>query len=349
VRKLRATRAALIALLLVAVWPARTEGKPQKKGAHKAGTGPSAASAIVSGKHSVAHAKATKAGKSPQKTKVAASGKHKRAKRIIRQNADNEVVLEWIQATRRPQPYGPFLPPSARLMLAEAEEQAPAPEVACPPVDVVLEAHVHDESAETVGSPGSEEGLGAEEEAARDSRTESLVAIARRIGSFFRPKSSSARVTPDDVDLGDLLSANLKIPVEGVDAEKLRDSFLDRRGRYRKHLAIDIGAPRGTPVIATADGEIVRLRREKKGGITIYQKDATGKYLFFYCHLQRYAKGLAVGQQVSAGDVIGYVGATGHVIGGPHLHFSITRVPEDDDFREGLAVNPYLLFLAGVP
>jgi len=346
VRNLRATRAALIALLVVAVCPTRTEAKTQKKGTHEAGA---TVSTAPSEQNSAIRSKSTARAKASQRKRVASSGKRKRAKRIIRQNEDNEVVLEWIQATRRPQPYGPFLPPSALLMLAEAEEQAPAPEVVCPPVDVVLEAHVHDESAETVGSPGSEEGLGAEEEAAHDSRTESLVAIARRIGSFFRPKSSSARVTPDDVDLGDLLSANLKIPVEGVDAEKLRDSFLDRRGRYRKHLAIDIGAPRGTPVIATADGEIVRLRREKKGGITIYQKDASGKYLFYYGHLKKYAPGLAVGQNVEAGEVIGYVGSTGHVIGGPHLHFSITRVPADDDFREGLAVNPYLLFLAGVP
>jgi peptidoglycan LD-endopeptidase LytH len=344
VRKLRATRAALIALLVVAVWPALAEGKTQKKGSHKVGT---SSMSTASGNHVSAHARATRPAKSSQKTKVAASSRHKRAKRIIHQNADNEVVLEWIQATRRPQPYGPFLPPSALLPAPEAEN--PAPEVACPPVDVVLEAHVHDESPESPDAQVSEEALGTqvEEAAAQDSRTESLVAIARRISSFFRPKSSSARVSPGDVDLGDLLSANLRIPVEGVDAEKLRDSFLDRRGRYRKHLAIDIGAPRGTPIIATADGEIVRLHRERQGGITIYQKDVSGKYLFFYCHLQRYAKGLAVGQQVSAGDVIGYVGATGHVIGGPHLHFSITRVPEDDDFREGLAVNPYLLFLAG--
>jgi murein DD-endopeptidase MepM/ murein hydrolase activator NlpD len=347
VRKLRATRAALIALLVVVVWPARSEGKPQKKGAHKPGA---SVSTPAPGKHLVSHPKKARPAKSSQRVKVAASGKHKRAKRIIHQNAGNEVVLEWIQATRRPQAYGPFLPPSALLPVAEAENEAPQ-EVACAPVDVVLEVHVHDESPETADAQTSEEGLGAgaEEAAARESRTETLVAIARRIGSFFRPKSSSARMSPDDVDLGDLLSANLRIPVEGVDAEKLRDSFLDRRDRYRKHLAIDIGAPRGTPIIATADGEIVRLRREKRGGIAIYQKDTTGKYLFFYCHLERYAKGLAVGQRVSAGDVIGYVGATGHVIGGPHLHFSITRVPEDDDFREGLAVNPYLLFLAGVP
>jgi murein DD-endopeptidase MepM/ murein hydrolase activator NlpD len=101
--------------------------------------------------------------------------------------------------------------------------------------------------------------------------------------------------------------------------------------------------------VATTGGQIVRIAREKRGGKTIYQKDASGRYLLFYCHLSAYAEGLEVGEKVEKGQVIGYVGATGHVIGGPHLHFSITRVPDDgENFRKGLAVNPYLLFL-GVP
>ncbi len=280
---------------------------------------------------------AAKSSRTAQKT----GKKKKRAKRIIRQDESNQVVLDWIQAKRPREVYGPFLPP------LEAFDYPPAP---CQPVDVILEAHLHDESPDTPEAEASEEPVGTETVAdTSEPSAESFLTVAKRIGSFLRPKSAQARVSADDVDLGDLLNANLRIPVEGVDAVTLRDSFLDRRGRYRKHLAIDIGAPRGTPVLATTDGEIVRLRREKRGGITIYQKDASGKYLFFYCHLSRYARGLAVGQTVAAGDVIGYVGSTGHVIGGPHLHFSITRVPEDDDFRAGLAINPYLLFLAGMP
>ena len=70
----------------------------------------------------------------------------------------------------------------------------------------------------------------------------------------------------------------MQIPVEGVDSSRLRDSFLNSRGRHRKHLAIDIGAPKGTPVVAAADGEIVILRRENRGGISLYQKDKSGKF-----------------------------------------------------------------------
>jgi murein DD-endopeptidase MepM/ murein hydrolase activator NlpD len=217
----------------------------------------------------------------------------------------------------------------------------------CPAEDEpIIEAHVHAEDTETP------EKIDAAAEVAPAPRHDSsrIARIARRLGSFFRPKSATAKVRPRDVDLSELLAANFLIPVEGVDRAKLRDSFLDSRGQYARHLAIDIGAPRGTPILATADGQIAKLTREARGGITIYQKDSSGRYLFFYCHLSRYARGLQPGQEVSKGDVIGYVGATGHVIGGAHLHFSITRLPEDDDnLREGLAINPYLLFLAGVP
>jgi murein DD-endopeptidase MepM/ murein hydrolase activator NlpD len=340
VRKLRGTRAALLALILGLLWTSLSEAKTSHKSARRVGQ----PQARKGEKHPNQPRHTLKRTGKKASGLAAAAASHRsqkrRATRIIRQDTDNQVVLDWIQAVRPPRFYGPFLPHS------EAYDFPPAP---CQPVDVILEAHVHDESAEAPEAQAAEAGLGTEEAASRQSRIASLVAAAKRISFFLRPKSTSARVSADDVDLGDLLSANLRIPVEGVDAERLRDSFLDRRGSYSKHLAIDIGAPRGTAVVATTDGEITRLRREKRGGITIYQKDASGKYLFFYCHLARYAAGLSVGQQVSAGDVIGYVGSTGHVIGGPHLHFSITRVPEDDDFREGLAINPYLLFLAGVP
>lgn len=264
-----------------------------------------------------------------------------RVKTLIRQSDSGEVVIDRVEVAGL-NLYGPALP----------SEPYNYPQPLCEPADTVVEAVLHDgesNDAETpevqvaevtreAVSPGGGSGL---------SR---IAGIARRVGSFFRPKSSLARVRPEDVDLDVLLSGGLLIPVEGVDVAKLRDSFLAQRGKYAQHLAIDIGAPRGTPVLATTDGEIVRLTRERRGGKSLYQKDATGKYLLFYCHLSGYAEESRPGRLVHKGDVIAYVGSTGHVIGGPHLHFSITRLPEDSgNFKDGLAINPYLLFLAGVP
>jgi murein DD-endopeptidase MepM/ murein hydrolase activator NlpD len=341
--------ATLFALTASLLWTAPAESRPSgdANAKAKAGKSGSVSKRSKSPAPSASASSRTLRGGPPR----GKSTRKRSAKRIIHQDDQNQVVLEWIQATRPQELYGPALPSSEDFgpFLPPSDVYFDFPKAPCASEDVVLEAHLHDENPDFPEAQASDESVTGEGEDEEATRTERLVAIARRLSTFLRPKSASARVTADDVDLSELLSANLRIPVEGVDAERLRDSFLDRRGRYRKHLAIDIGAPRGTPVLATADGEIVRMRREKRGGISIYQKDPTGKYLFFYCHLKGYAKGLVEGTRVQAGDTIGYVGSTGHVIGGPHLHFSITRVPEDDDFREGLAVNPYLLFLAGVP
>jgi murein DD-endopeptidase MepM/ murein hydrolase activator NlpD len=216
------------------------------------------------------------------------------------------------------------------------------PRPLCEPLDVVLQAHVHERDAETP-----------ESETAADDMPEAednpLFRAARSFGSLLRPKSAQSTMRPEDVDLSELLSAGVQIPVEGVDSSRLKDSFLNSRGRHRKHLAIDIGAPKGTPVVAAADGEIVMLRREKRGGISLYQKDKSGKYLLYYCHLSKYTKGLKAGDKVEKGQTIAHVGRTGHA-SGPHLHFSITRLAEDDDnFKAGVAINPYLLFLATLP
>jgi peptidoglycan LD-endopeptidase LytH len=268
----------------------------------------------------------------------AAAARSRKVKTLIHQNEVGDVVIDRVEVAGL-NPYGPTLP-------AEPHNY---PQPLCEPVDTVVEVQIHDAEA---GNPDTLEGEAAEvsQEVTRSAASQGLSRIARKLGSFFRPKSSEARVRPEDVDLDVLLSQGLRIPVEGVNVEKLRDSFLSQRGKYAKHLAIDIGAPRGTPVLATTDGEIVRVTQEQRGGKSLYQKDATGKYLLFYCHLSGYAQDSKPGRQVHKGDVIGYVGSTGHVIGGPHLHFSITRLPEDSgNFKAGLAINPYLLFLAGVP
>jgi len=264
-----------------------------------------------------------------KKARKANARPSKKARRVVRQ-AGGAVVVDRV-AVEQPAFYGPFLP----------LEVVDYPRPPCDPIDVVLEAHVHETDAETPETDAVDDMPEVEENP--------LARAARSFGSLLRPKSAESKMRPEDVDLSELLSAGVQIPVDGVDSSRLRDSFLNSRGRHRKHLAIDIGAPKGTPVVAAADGEIVTLRREKRGGISLYQKDTSGKYLLYYCHLSRYTKGLKVGDRVSRGQVIAQVGRTGHA-SGPHLHFSITRLAEEDDnFKAGVAINPYLLFLAAVP
>ncbi len=278
------------------------------------------------------HGSASPRGKKVSNRKSPPPTARKKARHLVRQDGDGAVVVDRV-AVEVPPVYGPFLP----------AEPFDYPRPPCIEWDSVLVAHEHEADEETP-EPADVAG------SVRAERGNALARVARTLSSLLRPKSARSTVRPEDVDLSDLLSAGVQIPVEGVDASGLKDSFLHSRGRHRQHLAIDIGAPGGTPVLAAADGEIFELRRENRGGNSLYQKDASGRYLLYYCHLAKYAAGTRPGRKVRRGDVIAYVGRTGHVIGGAHLHFSITRLPEDDgDFKAGVAINPYLLFLASVP
>jgi murein DD-endopeptidase MepM/ murein hydrolase activator NlpD len=137
---------------------------------------------------------------------------------------------------------------------------------------------------------------------------------------------------------------NLIIPVQGVRADQLQDTFMDARTEGRVHDAIDIPAPGGTPVLAAADGEIAKLFQSERGGTTIYQYSADKKLIYYYAHLQRYADGLAPGRLVHQGEVIAYVGDTGNAgAGNYHLHFSISVIPNPTRYWEGTNINPYPL------
>jgi peptidoglycan LD-endopeptidase LytH len=134
----------------------------------------------------------------------------------------------------------------------------------------------------------------------------------------------------------------LEIPVVGVHPHQLRDSFHAPRGGGRIHAAIDIHAPRGTPVLAAADGMILRLQQGPLGGNAIYHLDADGVTRYYYAHLDRYARGLAEGQRVVRGEVLGYVGDTGNAAPGDyHLHFSIAILDDVRRWWEGRNLNPY--------
>ena len=142
--------------------------------------------------------------------------------------------------------------------------------------------------------------------------------------------------------------AGLAIPVVGVKATDLVDTYDAARGSGRRHDASDIMAPEGTPVIAAADGTIEKLFFSKGGGgITIYERSPDQKWQYYYAHLSAYAPGLAEGQQVKRGQVIGRVGHTGDAsASGPHLHFAINSMAPGQRWWQGAPINPYPL-LAG--
>ena len=124
-----------------------------------------------------------------------------------------------------------------------------------------------------------------------------------------------------------------------------RTRFTDARGATRVHDAMDIMAPRGTAVVAVDGGTVSRLGNSGAGGITVYQLDEAGRYGYYYAHLDRLAAGLAEGQAVRRGDVLGYVGTTGNApASAPHLHFAIYVVADGQTRWGGRPVNPYPLW-----
>ena len=136
----------------------------------------------------------------------------------------------------------------------------------------------------------------------------------------------------------------LELPVRGISRQSLIDTFTAPRGLTRVHHAVDIMAPRGTPVVAVDDGRVVRLDSSGAGGIAVYQHDGSARYCYYYAHLDGYAPGLAVGQAVTRGQVLGFVGSTGNAApSAPHLHFAITEVDPATKGCHGRAVNPYPL------
>ena len=139
----------------------------------------------------------------------------------------------------------------------------------------------------------------------------------------------------------------LQIPVEGIRPENVRRDFDQKRSGGRSHRALDILAPRGTPVVAVADGTIRKLFNSKAGGLTIYQYDEAEKTCFYYAHLDRYADGIREGMPVKSGTLIGYVGTTGNAPpSAPHLHFAVTRLPPTKEWWKGEAIDPYPLLTA---
>lgn len=139
-----------------------------------------------------------------------------------------------------------------------------------------------------------------------------------------------------------LFDRTLELPVSGAKRDSLRSSFSDTRSGGRTHEAIDILAPRDTPVLAADDGVIAKLFYSRAGGITIYQFDPTHEYVYYYAHLERYAANLKEADPIKKGQVIGYVGTTGNAPANvPHLHFAIFRLKDTKNWWQGEPIDPY--------
>jgi murein DD-endopeptidase MepM/ murein hydrolase activator NlpD len=140
-------------------------------------------------------------------------------------------------------------------------------------------------------------------------------------------------------------NARLRVPIDGEDIETLKGGFAERRGGDRPHEAVDMLAPRNTPVHAVENGSIAKLFTSKAGGLTIYQFDPSGRLCYYYAHLDRYADGLKDGQPVTQGQIIGYVGTTGNAPPNtPHLHFAVFELNADKHWWQGRPVDPYRVF-----
>jgi len=144
-----------------------------------------------------------------------------------------------------------------------------------------------------------------------------------------------------------LQQKNLRVPIDGADVASWKGQFAEARASgAHPHEAVDILAPRGTAIHAVDEGTIAKLFFSKGGGgNTIYQFDPSGRFCYYYAHLERYADGVHEGDRVSRGDVIGYVGTSGDAPPDtPHLHFAIFELNAERQWWKGTPIDPYLAY-----
>jgi murein DD-endopeptidase MepM/ murein hydrolase activator NlpD len=129
-------------------------------------------------------------------------------------------------------------------------------------------------------------------------------------------------------------------PIAGLDPRTIPDTFTQTRDGHQ-HEALDIMAPRGTPVHAVAEGNVARLFTSKAGGLTVYQFDDSRTYCFYYAHLDHYAPGLKEGTLLRKGEVLGFVGSTGDASpDAPHLHLGVFKLGPDKKWWAGTPIDP---------
>lgn len=138
------------------------------------------------------------------------------------------------------------------------------------------------------------------------------------------------------------LVRQLAMPLPGIRTSALLDTFGEARGGgTRTHRALDILAPRGTPVLSAAPGRLLRMFSSENGGLMVYAADSTERFVLMYAHLDAYAPGLRDGQPLVRGQPLGTVGTTGNAPPDvPHLHFAIARTDSVSRWWLGAPVDP---------
>ncbi|MEO7712335.1 MAG: DUF2214 family protein [Gemmatimonadaceae bacterium] len=151
--------------------------------------------------------------------------------------------------------------------------------------------------------------------------------------------SGAETVTADDLAL---LSREMAMPLDAINPASLRSNFNERRGGgTRQHQALDLMAPRGTPIRAAAKGRVLKLFTSAAGGLMVYAADSSERFILMYAHLDRYAPDMRDGIALARGQVIGYVGSTGNASPtAPHLHFAVARSADVKRWSKGTAIDP---------
>ena len=197
--------------------------------------------------------------------------------------------------------------------------------------------------------PAAIEAVAATSGAAGEPAAEAVNTVSADAPRTAAPRAVAPAVAAETIGpnpIAALRHHDLRVPIDDADVDDWKGHFAQRRGGgTRGHEAVDVLAPRNTPILAVEDGTIAKLFNSKAGGLTVYQFDPDREFCYYYAHLERYAAGLRDGQQVSKGDVIGYVGTTGNAPPNtPHLHFAIFQLTDAKRWWEGKPIDPYLVY-----
>ena len=167
------------------------------------------------------------------------------------------------------------------------------------------------------------------DETLRQSQAESATSGDIRFRQLFASWEALDRDGPSGPAAVSGISIPSRMPLDG---SRLTSDYGMRNhpvlGGRRSHKGVDLAAPRGTPVYATADGIVGRANWFSSYGLFVRIEHGANLETR-YAHMSKLA--VAAGERVKKGDIIGYVGSTGRSTG-PHLHYEV-RI-------DGTAVNP---------